>query len=65
MAREFAHVDVTFQRQVTQQQTVTVKSIDAALPRDLQQQVARSLAEERIKDKAWENTEVGEVSIVE
>lgn len=64
MAREFAHVDVTFQRQVTQQQTVTVKSIDAALPRDLQQQVARSLAEDRIKDK-WENTEVGEVSIVE
>ena len=64
MARAYTHHDITFERTVTQRQTVTIKSIDAALDEATQQTIARQLAATRLKAH-WETTETTEPEIVE
>ena len=60
--RTFAHVAVTFQRTVTEQQTVDV-AVDAGLDAATQQVVAKQLAPARLKAK-WEATETTDAEIV-
>jgi hypothetical protein len=61
--RTFQHVVVTFQRSVTEQQTVTV-AVDPRLDESTRQAVARQLAPSRLKAK-WDTFEMTASEIVD
>jgi hypothetical protein len=62
MPRVFKHIEITFKRIVTQTQTVTV-AVPPELTPELQQTMARQLAEVRLKEPKWENGTVGKAEV--
>jgi hypothetical protein len=63
MPRVFKKIEVTFSRQVTEQQVVTV-AVDPELDEPTQQSVAHQLATARLKPSKWEQVKVGEAKAV-
>ena len=62
MPRVFKHIEVTFKRSVVQTQTVTV-AVPPELTPELQQTMARQLAEVRLKEPKWENATVAKAEV--
>jgi hypothetical protein len=64
MARQFRHIEITFQRTVTQQQAVDV-AVPPELPDPQAQEYAAVMATARVKDKGWGDINATEPEIVE
>lgn len=61
--RVFTHINITFERTVTQRQTVTIP-VDPGLDAETQHSVAQQLARQRLKTK-WETVTESEPEEIE
>jgi hypothetical protein len=64
MPRVFKHIEIMFKRTVVQTQAVTV-AVPPELTPELQQTMARQLAEARLKEPKWENGTVTKAEIAD